>query len=257
MNRKFLFVLPLILSLLFCTILPVFAQQESELKLSLRKDFGYAWAGDIQGTFSMKVSGPQELVSVEFLIDGEVIGQDSSEPYQLQFNTGNYDLQAHTLSAIGHTSDGRTLNSNPINVNFVTSEQGWKATGTLVIPILAVVFGVMLLSFVLPWLMSRAKSTQSVPLGAPRNYGVAGGAVCPKCQRPFSRNLFSPNLLVGKLDRCPHCGRWSLVRRATPVELAAAEAAELKLADEDGQIQTLSEAERLQRDLEDSRYQDL
>jgi hypothetical protein len=257
MNKKFLYVLPLILSLLLSTVLPVSAQQESELKLSLRKDFGYAWAGDIQGTFSMKVSGPQELVRVEFLIDGEVIGQDSSEPFQLQFNTGNYNLQTHTLGAIGYTSDGRTLNSNPINVDFVTSEQGWKATGTLVIPILVVVFGVMLLSFVLPWLMSRGKTKQAIPLGAPRNYGVAGGAICPKCQRSFSRNLFSPNLLVGKLDRCPHCGRWSLVRRATPIELAAAEAAELQLAVADEQIQTISEAERLQRDLEDSRYQDL
>ncbi|MEK6221558.1 MAG: hypothetical protein N2D54_04870 [Chloroflexota bacterium] len=31
-------------------------------------------------------------------------------------------------------------------------------------------------------------------------YSAAGGAVCPRCQLPYSRHLLSPNLLVGKLE---------------------------------------------------------
>jgi hypothetical protein len=158
---------------------------------------------------------------------------------------------------VGYTDDGRTLYSNQINVNFVTSEEGWSSAGRFLIPILAVVFGVMLLSFVVPWLLNRGKPRVAVPLGAPRNYGVAGGTICPKCKRPFSRNLLSPNLLVGKLERCPLCGKWSLARRASPAELAAAEAAELEMTPEREQTPALSEEERLRRDLEDSRYEDL
>ena len=243
--------------LLFLTIVPAVSAQEDGLTLKLRKDFGYAWAGEIQGTFSLRVSGPDKLLRVEFLIDEKVIGEDTQPPFQFQFNTNNYALGTHRLIAVGYTDDGGTLYSNQINVNFVTSEEGWSSTGRFLIPILAVVFGIMLLSFVIPWLMNRGKPKVTVPLGTPRNYGVAGGTICPKCERPFSRNLLSPNLLVGKLERCPYCGKWSLARRASSAELAAAEAAELEMTPEREQTPALSEEERLRRDLEDSRYEDL
>lgn len=32
-------------------------------------------------------------------------------------------------------------------------------------------------------------------------------------------------MIVGKFDRCEHCGKWSITRRATPQELSAAEEA--------------------------------
>ena len=40
----------------------------------------------------------------------------------------------------------------------------------------------------------------------PGQDGVAGGAICPRCELPYSRKTFSPNLLIGRLERCPHCG---------------------------------------------------
>ena len=58
-----------------------------------------------------------------------------------------------------------------------------------------------------------------------------------------------------RLDRCPHCGRWSFTRRWLPEDLAAAEA---KLRDEKPAAHPeLSEEERLRRDLEASRYDDV
>ena len=256
MNRKSTVIFSYALLLLIVTFGSVSAQEEG-ITLKINKDFGYAWAGDIQGTFSMKVGGPDNLARVEFLIDGDVIGEDMEAPFRLQFNTGNYVLGPHTLSALGYTSDGSELDSNEIQTNFVTSEEGWASAGKFVIPILGVVFGVMLLSFVVPWLMSRGKPKSTIPLGASRNYGIAGGTICPKCQRPFSRNLLSPNLMIGKLDRCPHCSKWSLVRRASSAQLAAAEAAELEIASDGEQTLTLSDQDRLRRDLDESRYEDL
>lgn len=55
------------------------------------------------------------------------------------------------------------------------------------------------------------------------SYGLLGAAVCRRCGKPFGRRWWAPNVLVGKLQRCPHCGAWSIVRRATPEELARAE----------------------------------
>ena len=64
----------LVTSLLWLTILqPIPAQaqnNEDELLLSLSRDFGYSsGTGRIQGTFSMKASGPEDLERVVFYID--------------------------------------------------------------------------------------------------------------------------------------------------------------------------------------------
>jgi ribosomal protein L32 len=85
-------------------------------------------------------------------------------------------------------------------------------------------------------------------------YGMAGGAVCKACGLPFSRHTFSPNLLVGKLERCPHCGKTAIARRATPDQLAEAEA-RLQAEEGGGMAQSdESPEERLRRQIEQSRY---
>ena len=88
---------------------------------------------------------------------------------------------------------------------------------------------------------------------AQQGYGPAGGAICPKCGRPFARNLLSPNLLAGKLSRCPHCGKWSVVSRATPAALAAVEAA--SSASTPSPAADLSPEEKLRRQIDESRYE--
>jgi DNA-directed RNA polymerase subunit RPC12/RpoP len=111
------------------------------------------------------------------------------------------------------------------------------------------------LSVGVPIIFSRGKKG-SLPLGAPRSYGIHGGAICPKCSRPFSRHIYGLNLGTHKYDRCPYCGKWSLGRRASKAELEAAEAAELA-AGQEGVFQPQTSAEEsLRRDLEESRFED-
>lgn len=256
MNNKSTAIFSYALLLLIVTFGSVSAQEDG-ITLKLSKDFGYAWAGDIQGTFSMKVSGPDSLARVEFLIDGVLIGEDMETPFRLQFNTGDYVLGPHTISALGYTSDGSVLDSNEIQSNFVTSEQGWTSTGKFVIPILVVVFGVMLLSFVVPWLMSRGKPKSTVPLGAPRNYGVAGGTICPKCQRPFSRNSTLPKLIDWQAGSLPALREMEPCTPRLFRTVGCSRSNRVEMGTDGGQTPALSEQERLQRDLEDSRYEDL
>ncbi len=97
-------------------------------------------------------------------------------------------------------------------------------------------------------LLSGGKQTASAS-----EYGAAGAAICPGCKRAFARNFLSPNLVMGKLCRCPHCGKWSIVQRATAAELATAEAAD-RAASEPA-APALSEEERLRRQIDASKYE--
>ena len=238
-------------------VVPASAQGEGELILKLSRDFGYSsGTGRIQGSFSMKVSGPDNLQRVVFLIDDINIGEDSEAPYAWQFHTGDYALGVHTLSALGYTSDGRELHSNVYRHEFVSAEEGWQSAMKFVIPIFGIALAAILFSFVLPVMLGK-RGSAAIPLGAPRTYGLLGGTICPKCRRTFGMHIWGMNLVVGKLDRCPHCGKWSYVRRVSAEQLMAAEAAELKSAQGDIVTPAHSLEEKLHKELDDSRYIDL
>jgi hypothetical protein len=230
------------------------AQNGAELQLRLRRDFGYSAGGDIQGTFTMRVSGPETVSRVVFYIDDQEIGQTAQAPFELRFSTSSYAIGAHTLSARGFTQDGRELSSNAIRTNFVSAEEGWQAGLRIMVPMLALVLGALLLSALVPLLTS--KKLQNLPAGTPRNYGVAGGAICPRCGRPYPRHVFAPNMVFGKLERCPFCGKWAIVAGQPLSRLRQAEQAELENAQGETVAQE-SEEERLRKELDASRYREL
>jgi hypothetical protein len=87
-------------------------------------------------------------------------------------------------------------------------------------------------------------------------YGAAGGTVCRKCDLPFSRNVLSPNLVFGKLERCPHCGKWAILSRANTSELEAAEE-RLRADTRKGVMKSEeSEEDQLRRMVDESRFED-
>jgi hypothetical protein len=227
---------------------PAAAQEPEPLPLSIGRDFGFASGGRIQGTFSLRVSGPDDLVRVEFLIDGQVVNLDEEPPFRYQFNTGSHALGTHTLAAVGTTADGRRLSSRIHTVEVVSAEEGVRVAGSIVLPLLVVIGGFTLLGVLLPALLDRGG-------GRAGSYGLAGVAVCRRCRLPFGRRLLAPNLLAGKLARCPHCGRWQIARRASRASLESAQA---RLAAQAGLgvMQVEDEAGRLRRRIEDSRFED-
>jgi DNA-directed RNA polymerase subunit RPC12/RpoP len=200
----------------------------------------------------MKAGGPANLERVEFYIDETKIGEVARAPFNLQFVTDNYPLGVHSLSAVGFTSDGQRLESKKISATFVSPSEGTSAALGIIIPILVLVFGAMLLAAIVPILTGRR--AKNLPPGAARQYTL-GGAICPKCSRPFGMHIYGINLLTRKLDRCPYCGHWGLVGRASPDQLRAAEQAEL--ANAAGQVQATSEEEKLRKELDDSKFQNL
>jgi hypothetical protein len=119
--------------------------------------------------------------------------------------------------------------------------------------VILIIFGIRLG----PLLFSRGKPRAVVPLGTARNYGLAGGTICPHCHRPFTLSLLDLKLGFGyKLAHCPFCGHWSLSRRRSPAELSAAEAAELAEAKTESAPAGQSEAEKTRALLDETRYTD-
>ncbi|MCX6033790.1 MAG: Ig-like domain-containing protein [Chloroflexi bacterium] len=229
-------------------IVPATFAQTEELTLKMSRDFGYGgFNNDIQGLFSMKVTGPADLARVVFYIDSTAIGEVTQAPFNLQFNTDNYPLGQHKLHAVGYSSSGQQYNSNIINSNFVMASESTK----IVVPILVIVFGAILLSFIVPLVMGRGK-TQNLPLGAERKYGLGGG-ICPKCRRPFALPLISVHLGFTKLARCPYCGKIGLVRVESIDKLREAEKAELEWGKVEVKEET--EEEKLRKEIDDSKYQ--
>jgi DNA-directed RNA polymerase subunit RPC12/RpoP len=181
------------------------------------------------------------------------MGEDTTPPFNLQFNTDSYPVGEHTLSAVGHTTDGIELNSNKIVVQFVPAGSGMQSVTKFLLPLLGAILLIALISVFLPIILSRGKLA-STPPGTPRKYGIGGGAICPKCNRPFPLRLWFINIGINKIDRCPYCGKWSMVRPRSITELRNAEAAELTQDQHTASVTGETEADKLKRELDESRY---
>jgi hypothetical protein len=230
-------------------VVPAAAQEEvPTLAVRLRRDFGYGSGMQMQGRFSYRVDAPEDVERVEFLLDDEVIGEDTEPPFALAFNTGGFDNGWHTLSARGYTAGGEQLISNTLQRQFVPARQSYLFAGAILLLVLAFV--------VARYLITRPRGTDASG-NKRRTYGLLGGAICPACGRPFSLPIWSINLMAGRVARCPHCGKWNFVQRASSEALVAAEALEAEL-EEDSEVVVTSagEKERLRRQLDDSRYED-
>jgi hypothetical protein len=255
MRRSLPFSRLLVLLALFgCLLSTVKAQGGAPgLVLGMSRDFGYGGFGEVQGAMRLKVSGPSDLQRVVFLLDDEVMGEATVAPWQLAFHTDSFAPGKHSMTAVGYTSGGLTLQSNEISTRFLSATEAGGATSRLVVSLLGGIGALMLLSFGLTTFLSRGRKAATAP-GSPRSYGLAGGAICPGCHRPYARHYLAPNMILGKLERCPHCGKWAVVAARSPAELAAAEAAELAQANSQNALDAAEGADRMAQDLEDSRF---
>lgn len=243
MKKRFV----LIIGLLFLWLPAAANAQESpELSLSLLRNFGSSLGGSIQGTFTYRVSGPDDLQRVVFLMDGEQIGEDTAPPFRWRFTTDSFPLGSHTMSAEGITVDGRTLQSNALQRQFISGSESNKLLFWILIPVLVLTIGGTLFT---SWIAKRGGAQPAVS-------GPFGGTICPKCGRPFAMHIWGLNVVAGKYDRCPHCGKWSLVRRVHPDILAGAVEA---FAEDDTPESPppADDAHSLSKRLDDSRFDDL
>ena len=226
-----------------------FARQDGQiLSLGLTRNFGYGGLGKIQGNFTLKiVEPPVGLAEVSFYIDGELMEAVSGAPYQTKFHTSDFEDGERQMSAVGILDDGTSLGSNTVTKSFLSSDQAWSETQGIIVPLLVGVGVLTLIGMGAPALLGRKKEH------IPGSYGSAGGAVCPRCALPFSRSFLAPNLMVGKLVRCPHCGKTSILPRANSTHLQEAE----KRFEGEGSSQVISEGkDDIKKMIDESRFED-
>ena len=117
--------LKFVLSILFLISSLTAVQQEEQLQISMRRNFGFSsGTGRIQGTFTIRTSGPQDLTEVVFYLDDQVLGEITEPPFELRFVTDDYPLGVHQIWAAGFTESGLELQSNVIQREFVSAGQG-------------------------------------------------------------------------------------------------------------------------------------
>ena len=250
--RKTILLLTILLALIIA--IPAHAQEgDDRLILNLRRNFGYSAGGRIQGRFTVSTDGPEDLERVQYLLDGEFFAESSEPPFKFSFSTNDYAIGEHTLSAVGTTTSGLEIIAEEKTLEFVSAEESWQQATDIVIPLIVGIGVIMGLGVLLQTIMGRRPG--SFTLG---KYGPSGGVVCPGCSFPYPRHFLSPNLVFGKLERCPHCGKWAIVPRASRAALEEAEAsyrtdAETGILEQDAEGSTA----KTERQIDDTRYYDI
>lgn len=189
--------------------------------------FGYGGGVNIRGAFSIELVGDETAVqNVRFVIDGETLAEVRSAPFSFKFKTDDYSFGFHDLWAEVELKDGASRTTSKLQYHFVSPEEEREQVGGIIGSILGGILVTLLITgLVLGVVLMGSRKRLHQP-GEPRNYGMLGGTICPKCGRPFPRHIWGMNLVVGRLDRCENCGKWVMTTRAIPAALLAAEEAE-------------------------------
>jgi DNA-directed RNA polymerase subunit RPC12/RpoP len=242
------------------TAAPVLAQSatpDGGFTLNLHRTFGFGNGSQIRGQFSEDVIGPGTIQSATFLIDGKLMGKAEQAPFKFDFNTSSYSLGWHDLTASVQTADGKIFVTPARHMEFASADQESAVMRNILFPLLGVIFLVLVVVFAFQFLIPGRRPNKTLPLGAARNYGLLGGAICPQCKRPFAIHWYALKIGFGvKFDRCDYCGHRGLFKVVGRQELARAEAAELESAQPSGDMPVQDEAEKLKKILDDSRFSD-
>jgi hypothetical protein len=255
---KFALIGLLLAGLISPSLAPVLAQtpEASPYTLSLRRDLGFSSGSQIRGTFTVNISGPDGYTKVVYTLDGQPMIELTSAPYAFQFNTDSYALGVHELAAQVTAADGKVYTTPPFTRQFVDAATENAVTRNILFPILGVVLGLIVVVVVAQTVLFRRRS-KGIPMGAARNYTLAGGSICPHCHRPTPLHLFGFNVGLGKFDYCEACGKWSVMRRVPIESLRAAEEAEKVQAAADESLPSFnepSEEDKLREMIDKSKY---
>lgn len=254
LNNKIMLSIMCLLIALFFQVNPVHSQQGA-YEINLRRNFGYGGGVNIRGTFTIHLVGDETNVkSVSFYIDGERMATISAEPFNYRFHTDDYGFGNRRLWAEVKLQDGKLQRTPEVRYNFISPADERRQVGTLIGGLVGVVVFTLVVVAIIQTVVFKRRTKQPHKPGQARNYGLLGPTICPKCGRPFPRHIWGINLLVGRLDRCEHCGKWVMTVRATPTALSLAEEAEQ--ADPSLVFRPSSPQKEQEDRLEDTKYID-
>lgn len=249
-------VLPFMLLLLLCFngIYAVKAQEACPWKVSIVRRMGYGAGNNLQGQMRLAVKGEGDTIRrVTYMRNELEMASLNEAPFVFDFSTDNYPEGAQSIYAMVEDESGHTCNTAPIELVFLSAADANRSMWKIMLPILAISALIVLLSFAFSFFPKAKGANRPV-----KDYGPLGGYVCPRCGRPFPRRLlFTINLGFKQLERCPHCGKWSILSIASADELRQSEA-RYEAGANSGPVVVMDETEKEIRDeLEDSKFTNL
>lgn len=224
-------------------------------RLNINRDFGYGAGADIKGLFTLRIVGPEDMASVSYFLDGELMAEVNETPFTFQFNTSQYPFGAHDLTAVVTNMSGETITTPARHMNFVSPEEQSAGMTKIIGPIILLMVGVMIIVGLAQTAAMRQRNPNGVAPGTQRNYGYAGGSICRHCGRPTPRHIWGFNIAIGKFDRCENCGKWSVMQAAPYEILRAAEESEKASASAQPSFNEKTDEEKLRELIDKSKYE--
>lgn len=243
-------------TLLMAFVIPASAQSDAGYLLKVSKIMGTNLGNQINGSFKLGIDGDLSAVqSVAYRIDGQAIGTADAAPFTLVFKTTAYSSGVHQLSAVVTLSDGRTAETPARSFDFISGEEAGAVFNKVVLPILGITLAVVVVMMLAQFVVFRNRPLAHIEPGAPRNYGLKGGAICKHCGRPFAIHWSAINLMPTlRYDRCDYCGKWGVQHVVSASALRAAEQREIAESRPAAPVPEKSEAEKLKEMMEKTRY---
>ena len=255
-RNAFLNSLLMVLILLVLIFSPVLAQTSEEplYRLNINRDFGYGAGADIRGLFTLRIVGPEDLASVSYFIDDQLMTEVDESPFTYQFNTSQYPFGSHDLTAVVTNTSGEKFTTPARHMNFVSPEEEAAGMKNIVGPIILLLVGIMVVVGLAQFAVMRKRNPNGVAPGTQRNYGYAGGSICKHCGRPTPRHIWGFNIAIGKFDRCENCGKWSVMQAASYEILRAAEISEQTTESNNPNFNEKTDEEKLRELIDKSKY---
>jgi hypothetical protein len=139
MNPKIKLLACLLLVTLIAPLSAMVVDAKPSLTLSLYKDNGYGMGQDMSGLWTINTAVTSDVVKVEFYLNDQLQQNDTTAPFSWQFNTSNYTIGTHTLTAIAFDATGDNYTA-AMQRNFV--EDNTSNILILVIVVVVVVFAI-------------------------------------------------------------------------------------------------------------------
>jgi hypothetical protein len=108
MNQKKTSVIFLLIFVVTAMFGLMVAQAAPTISLSFYKNNGYGLGNDIGGQFTANAAVSQDVVRVEFYLDGQLVQNDTDKPFSWAFNTGDYSLGEHTIEVVAYDGANQT-----------------------------------------------------------------------------------------------------------------------------------------------------
>jgi uncharacterized C2H2 Zn-finger protein len=194
------------------------------VSISLTRTNGYGWGNDINGHFTVNADVSSDVVKVEFYIDNILQYTVSGSAFAWSFNTENYPLGQHSITAVAYNSAGASQASQALARNFVE----------VPIAFYLIIGAVVSASIIIAIVSIVLRKRQS------------GHTKCPQCSYIFARHYSWIHLGNSERTKCPRCGKAFWAKNYDgPIDNE----------EHTPQSELLSEQERLHRDIEDSKYE--